>query len=79
MSFKLGDKVRSKSSGLIMTVCRPRGLTVGGKVIGQVEAGKVCCEWYNKETGKYQTRFFDEEVLELYEEPKKERKKDIGY
>ena len=83
MSFKPGEKVQFKGSDLIMVVCRPRQLTVGGEPIREIEPGKVCCEWYDKVTGKHRTRFFDQETLELYkeskEEPKEEQKKDIGF
>lgn len=79
MSFKLGEKVRLKSGGPPMVVRGPGCLTVGGEARGQVESGKVFYKWYNEETGRYQTGFFDQEALELYKEPKEEQKKDIGY
>jgi len=79
MSFELGEKVRSRSGGPTMTVCKPRQLTVDGEPIRQVEPGKVCCEWHDKETGKWRTRFFDQETLKLYKESKEEQKKDIGF
>lgn len=79
MSFEVGDKIRLKSGGPLMTVHKPGRLTVGGEVREQIEPGKVFCKWHNKETGKYQTGFFDQEALELYKEPKEEQKKDIGF
>lgn len=79
MSFELGEKVRSKGTSLIMVVCRPHQLTVGGEPIREIEPGKVCCEWYDEVTGKWRTKFFDQETLELCSEFKGEQKKDIGF
>jgi len=79
VSFKPGDVVKLKSGGPLMTVHKPDRLTVGGKVIGQVEPRKVFCKWYNEKAGKPQTGFFDQEALELYKELKEEQKKDIGF
>lgn len=75
MSFKLGEKVRLKSGGPPMVVHGPGCLTVGGEARGQVESGKVFCKWYNEETGKYQTGFFDQEALELYKLRKRAKRK----
>lgn len=80
MSFKLGNTVRLKGGrGPVMVVRKPGRLTVGGVATGRVQPGKVFCEWYNEQAGKYQSRFFDQEELELYKEPKEEQKRDTGY
>ena len=66
MSFELGDTVRLKSGGPVMTVSRPGRVTVGGEEIGGSEPGKVFCRWFSKE-GKPGGRFFDQEALKLCE------------
>lgn len=78
MSFRVGDTVRLKSGGPVMTVSKPGRLTVGGVPVGSEEPGKVFCKWFNEEMDKPKGRFFDQEELELCE-PEEEQKGDIGY
>ena len=68
--FNVGDKVILKSGGPAMTV-------IGSSLYkGRIE---VWCRWYDEKSGRYEARYFEVEALELYEEPKEEQKRDIGY
>ena len=77
MSFELGDKVKLRSGGPVMTVSKPGRLIIDGIPVGRIEPGRVFCKWFN-EKGSLEKRFFDQGELELYK-PKKEQKRDIGY
>ena len=52
--FKVGDVVRLRSGGPLMTVVNPQ--TSQGK--------EVWCEWWNEGTSKFENRGFLPEVLE---------------
>lgn len=79
MSFKVGDVVKLKSDGPVMTVSEPGRVTVGGVPVDHIEPGKVFCKWFEEgKEDKPKHSFFDQEELELYE-PEKEQKRDLGY
>ena len=76
MSFKLGDRVRLKSGGPVMTVSKPgrRAMARGVNVEGR-ESVWVFCMWFEEgDESKPRTASFNPEELEFYE-PEQEQKR----
>jgi len=86
VSFKLGDRVRLKSGGPVMTVSKPgrramaRGVNVEDRVpVEGREFVWVFCKWFEEgDESKPRTASFNPEELEFYE-PEQEQKRELGY
>ena len=80
MRFTLGDRVRLKSGGPVMTVSKPgRGVLVRGMNVEGREPAKVFCKWFEKgDKSKPRMASFNPEELEFYE-PEQEQKRELGY
>ena len=76
VEFKVGDKVILKSGGPVMTVATPSVFDLDKK---RIKSNEVLCRWYNEKSGRYEARYFQIKVLELYKEPEEKPKRDMGY